>query len=415
MKHSLFLNINLLTNVFFYAILISILRKRRCKMRSTEENLFELISSVVFGKKISITELSKDEIVDIYKISRSHNIIHLPAAALIDLGLLNDEKVHSFFEKRLDATMFRSLSMQYTFDKCCELLEGEKIDYIPLKGAVLRTLYPQMWMRSSVDIDILVKPEDHTQAVDALVNKLGLVKTDISTSHDVTLRTDNGTCVEIHFDLIEEDIFPEAQKILSDIWSFSKPHEGYSHRYQIEMNIVYFYHVVHLAKHMKLGGGGIKDFIDLYLLYISGQNVSSCKEILKKGKMLQFAEAAEKLCRVWFDGEEHNNITRSLADFVMSGGLFGSSKNSNILERKRRKTKLGYYFSHMFVPYDYLKELYPIIEKHPYLTPLYGIKRLWDLAFGKKREHRKLIVKNYSEITEEEINNTKNLWNTLGL
>ncbi len=385
-------------------------------MGSTEQNLFELISSVVLGKKPSFDSLSQDEIVEIYKISRNHNIIHLPSAALINLDLLmGDEKAHSFFEERLNAAMFKSLSMQFAYEKCCLLLEEEGIDHIPLKGAVLRALYPEPWMRMSVDIDILVRPEDHQRAVEALVNKLEFKRTDISTPHDVTLMADDGTCVEMHFDLIEDEIFPNAHKVLSDVWSGAIKDDDCSHRYHLDMSIFYFYHVVHLAKHMKLGGGGIKDYLDLYLLYLSGQNVSSNEALLREGGILSFATVAEQLSRVWFGGEEHNDITRSLSDFVMSGGLFRSQKNTNILERRQRKSKLGYYLSRLFVPYDYLKKQYPIIEKRPYLTPVYETKRLWDLAFGKKKEHRKELISSYSEISEEEINNLDALLKALEL
>ncbi len=384
-------------------------------MKSIERNLFELISYVVFDKKPSFDSLSRDEIVEIYKISRNHNITHIISSALIELGLLDDEKALSFFKKRLNTAVFKSLSMQYVFDKCCELLEEEQIDYIPLKGAVLRELYREPWMRASVDIDILVKPEDHTRAADMLVSKLGLRKTDLSTPHDITLKADDDTSVELHFDLIEEDIFPKAQKILSQVWSMAEPCEGFSHRYQIPMNITYFYHMVHLAKHMKLGGGGIKDFLDLYHLYLSGQSVSLCRELIENGGILPFAETAERLCRVWFGGEEHNELSKNLSDFVMSGGLFRSEKTSSLIDIKKNKTKLGYYLSRVFVPYDYLKMQYPAIEKRPYLTPVYALKRLWSLAFGTRKQLRQEVISRHSNFSKEDISNVKKLFDNLGL
>lgn len=381
-------------------------------MRTTEENLFELISNVVFGKKLSFDSLSKDEIFEIYKIAKKHNILHIISAALIGNGLVNDEKA-AVFKENLNTAVFKGLSMQYAFDRCCELLEKEHIDYIPLKGAVLRPLYPEAWMRVSVDIDILVKPEDHQRTADILVDKLGLRRTEISTPHDITLRADDDTCVELHFDLIEESIFPKVNGILSDVWSMAEPCAGSSHKYKLPMNIVYFYHVAHLAKHMKLGGGGIKDFLDLHLLCLSGQETKTCSELLEKGGIFPFAKAAEGLCKVWFAGEEHTELTKSLSEFVMSGGLFRSHKNSSILDIKQNHGKLGYYLSRVFVPYDYLKKQYPVIEKHPYLTPVYGIVRLWSLAFGRKKQTRKDMVSHHSKISKEDVNKTKKLLNEL--
>ena len=384
-------------------------------MRTTEENLFELISNVVFGKKLSFDSLSKDEIFEIYKIAKKHNILHIISAALIGNGLVNDEKAAAVFEENLNTTVFKGLSMQYAFDRCCELLEKEHIDYIPLKGAVLRPLYPEAWMRVSVDIDILVKPEDHQRTADILVDKLGLRRTEISTPHDITLRADDDTCVEVHFDLIEESIFPKVNEILSDVWSMAEPCDGFTHRHKLPMNIICFYHVAHLAKHMKLGGGGIKDFLDLYLLHLSGQGIETCVELLEKGGILPFAKAAEELCMVWFGGASHTELTKSLSEFVMSGGLFRSHKNSSILDIKQKHGKLGYYLSRVFVPYDYLKKQYPVIEKHPYLTPVYGFVRLWSLAFGKRKKIRRGVISHHSKISKADVTNTKKLLDTLGL
>ena len=384
-------------------------------MRSTEKTLFELISSVVFNKKTSFDSISKDEISEVYKVSRNHYVTHIISAALIDNGLLGDKKWYALFKGKLNPAMFKSLSMQYALDKCCELFESEHIDYIPLKGAFLRSLYPEPWMRASVDIDILVKREDYDRAADLLVNKLELRKTDISTSHDITFRTDDDTCVELHFDLIEEELFPKAQKILSDVWSIAEPCDGFSHKYQLPMDITYFYHTVHLAKHIKLGGGGIKDFLDLYLLYLLGNNVSSHREMLENGGILPFAEAAEKLCIAWFGDGEHDEISKSLSNFVMTGGLFRSEKTSSIIDIKQKNSKLGYYFSRVFVPYDCLKKQYPIIEKRPYLTPIYGIRRIWSFTLGEKRQLRKESVRRHSKISKKDVNDAKKLFDSLGL
>ena len=256
--------------------------------------------------------------------------------------------------------------MQYVFDKCCKVLEDEKIDYIPLKGAVLMDYYPEKWMRLSIDIDILVRPEDHERAAKAFVKNAELREPGFSTGHDISLRSENEVAVELHFAFFDEDLFPKAQKILSNVWCFANPVAEGSHKYQLESQMLYLHHIVHLAKHIKLGGGGIKDFIDLYLLDMHGINFDSCKVLLEETEMFRFAEMAEKLARVWFGDEEHDEITRCLADFVMSGGIFGSRKNSSILEKRKSKTKLKFYASHLFVSYDYLKNQYPIIKKRSY-------------------------------------------------
>ncbi len=50
----------------------------------------------------------------------------------------------------------------------CDTLERTEISYIPLKGSVIKDLYPEPWMRTSCDIDILVHEEDLESAIFAI-------------------------------------------------------------------------------------------------------------------------------------------------------------------------------------------------------------------------------------------------------
>ena len=47
-------------------------------------------------------------------------------------------------------------------------LDGANIPYVLLKGAVIQHLYPEAWMRTSSDIDVLVHEEDLDAAVKAI-------------------------------------------------------------------------------------------------------------------------------------------------------------------------------------------------------------------------------------------------------
>ena len=84
---------------------------------------------------------------------------------------------------------------------------------MPLKGVVIRELYPEPWMRTSCDTDILVHRKDLKKAENVLINELEFVKQDESV-YDVTLRSINGVTVELHYDLIEENPSKDSYKVL---------------------------------------------------------------------------------------------------------------------------------------------------------------------------------------------------------
>ena len=50
--------------------------------------------------------------------------------------------------------------------ECCNALEKAQIPFVPLKGSVIRKYYPEAWMRTSSDIDVLVHKEDVEKTTD---------------------------------------------------------------------------------------------------------------------------------------------------------------------------------------------------------------------------------------------------------
>ena len=68
-------------------------------------------------------------------------------------------------------SVYRNEQIKYAFAQICDTFELSSIPYIPLKGSVIRPYYPKESMRTSCDIDILVKEENHEAAIDVLVQR----------------------------------------------------------------------------------------------------------------------------------------------------------------------------------------------------------------------------------------------------
>jgi len=124
--------------------------------------------------KIAISELDKKRITsgvvsNLYVISKKHDVAHLIADALERNGILtNSLPIKKRFLQERSMAIYRYEQQQYEVDRIQDTFEKAKIPFLLLKGSVMRQYYPEPWMRTSCDIDILVKPEDLECATNVL-------------------------------------------------------------------------------------------------------------------------------------------------------------------------------------------------------------------------------------------------------
>ena len=354
-----------------------------------EEKLIETVRAVTIeGRRDVALFESGEDMSALCKLAVTHQVEHLLAYVLIGAG-------HKRFEKPFYASAGLTAKQSGMAESVRGLFKDKKIPFILLKGLVLRRLYPEDWMRNSCDLDILVHPCDMDRAGEVLLS-LGFEREDGLSAHDVTYKL--GTVhIELHFDLIEEHVFPEVSQVLSHVWENSCE-SGYE--YVMSDEFFYFYHVAHMAKHFQNGGCGIRSILDLWFLNHKCEfSKKKRDELLAKGGLLKFDEGMRALAEAWFSGASYEGLD-VLEKFVISGGAYGRTDNSVAVKKRQRGGRLGYFFSRIFAPMSLLKKYYPVLEKHPYLMPIFQVKR-WIDALVRDR-------KKYVHEFRENIKNDKN-------
>ena len=209
--------------------------------------------------------LIKSEIFPtLYKLSKRHDLAHLVADALDRNGLLDDSDISKKFRAERNVAVYRHEQMQYELDELCRVLEEEQIENIPLKGSVIRKYYPQPWMRTSCDIDILVRQDQVKNVVDILTRKYGYTYA-IQTQHDYSLYSPSGVHIELHFILIFHD--KSGDDFTKRVWESTISEEGYLYKKKMPDDLFFTYHIAHMAQHvLECGGCGIKPFIDTLII-----------------------------------------------------------------------------------------------------------------------------------------------------
>ncbi|MBQ5825808.1 MAG: nucleotidyltransferase family protein [Clostridia bacterium] len=373
-------------------------------MERINEFLIQLIGNEVCGRQIELPpDIMSDEqfVIDLFVKANEYGVAHIVASNLSRHKLLSGA-AHRAYADCLYSSVFKNEKMNHIFECVCKTLDDGKIPYIPLKGTVLKKLYPEPWMRSSVDIDILVHKRDFDSASQLIKDNLGYRQGNQS-DHDVTLTPDGNSLVELHFRLVEDEHKTAWTKILDDVWDYAQPAEENSLCYVLDDSFFCFYHLSHMAKHIMHGGCGIRPFLDLWLMNrkLDPAIKEKTQSLLKKGKLLKFAECAEQLSRVWFSGEAHTETTQLMENYILKGGMFGTKETRMLYNRQHHGGKRKHIFKRIFIPYKDLAYTYPIIKKYRFLTPICEICRLFSMMFGKKRKFRKAYLSDLDNVPKE--------------
>ena len=398
-------------------------------MNGVAQTMFNCIKCEICGQKekIVLPEVSARFLAAMYQLSKAHDVAHLVGDALNKSGVFEnlpadlDEneraaiaKIKEKFDEQIFTAVYRYETINYELEQICKTLEEAKIPFIPLKGSVIRKYYPEPWMRTSCDIDILVREEDLNLAVRTLCDSLKYTSGE-KTSHDIKMYSENGVHLELHFSLIESHVGSKADIPLQLVWNYVQPINGTS-RHAMNDEMFYYYHIAHMAKHFIHGGCGIRPFIDLWLYNrVNTGNTNKRNKLLSDGELLKFSEEAENLAAAWFGNKEYNEITQEMEDYILQGGVYGTLKQNLAMSQNKKGGKFRHLMSRIFLSYKDMAVYYPSLKKCPILFPFYQVRRWCRILFCGGRKAAMNEIKVNQNITTEEQERAKKLLEELNL
>lgn len=397
-------------------------------MENVTKTVIDCIKYEICGQKekIVLPEVSARFLIEVYKLSKAHDVAHLVGDALNKSGVFENlpadldeneraaiSKVKEKFEEQIFTAVYRYENINYELEQICKTLEEAKIPFIPLKGSVIRKYYPEPWMRTSCDIDILVKEKDADNAAEYLQTQLQY-GVDRKGQHDVSMFTASNVHVELHFKLLDSDF--KQVKDLIDVWSGDEISLLSDSEYQMSKELFLLYHIYHMAKHFVHGGCGIKPFIDLWIIKNKvGFDEEKAQKMLQESGLLAFFERSTDLVNVWFEGKEHSEITQEMEDYILQGGVYGTLKQNLAMSQNKKGGKFRHLMSRIFLSYKDMAVYYPSLKKCPILFPFYQVRRWCRILFCGGRKAAMNEIKVNQNITTEEQERAKKLLEELNL
>lgn len=380
---------------------------------TTEQLLIALLRAVL-RDELFTQPLDFAEFKAVFKLAAKHDLGHLVYYVAEHNGILPhpaDDAEQALLEKAAASVMsaqYRYVKLEAELAHVGTVFEQEQIPYIPLKGAVLRALYPEPWMRTSCDLDILVHSDDLDRAADALV-AVGYETDGVRNYHDMSLYCD-GVHLELHHNLLER--VPQMDAVLETVWEHTNS-KGY---YHLETPAFFlFHHLAHMAHHFMGGGCGIRTVMDLWLL-LKHSNCSPAEvlPLCERGGLSVFAEQLFALASVWFSDGEHTDTTQRVEQFILYGGVYGSREQRSASAAARHGTT-GAVWRKIFMPYTDLKQLYPALDAKPYLTPYYQLCRIATRLKQGRGAGAIERLRAVNEQSDEAVDNMRELLSSVGL
>ena len=320
---------------------------------------------------------------ELYRLSRRQDVCHLVADALIRNDLLSEKDAVSKAYSRMQLTaVYREVQIRDTTERIYAILQDGKVPFIPLKGTVIRKFYPEPWMRTSCDIDILVHESDLKRAIDLL--KEGGFETDgVLHFHDVSLFFNN-VHLELHYNILED--MKQVDQILQAAWDHATQKDGVE--YELMPAFFMFYHLAHMFYHFSHGGCGVRFLLDFWIL--KRANFFEEKDLLpllEECRLIPFYKYVCKLTEYWFEGVgELDQYSALVGEHILEGGIYGDRESGNAASIARKKGRFFYLFSLAFPSFLDMSVQYPVLKRCPVLLPFCYIIRAFRKMIGKDRK-----------------------------
>ena len=361
-------------------------------------------------------ELSEEELGSLYALSKKQDVAHIVGYALEKEKLLSHESsFFAKFQKQQMIAILRQERLDYELSQIRGVLEAAKIRFLPLKGSVLRSLYPVAWLRTSCDIDVLVDEAQLDSCVALLCEKLGYTTDGERNYHDISMYSSNGVHLELHFSIKEN--MDSIDKLLSEVWSYAVLIDEKEYQYRLTNEYLIFYCIAHMAHHFVNGGCGIKPFLDLFLIQKNIEfNLETVREFCSICNLQTFYEKVTELMHAWFEDKSKSDLILKMQSYILQGGVYGTLENKVITKQGISGGKFKYAWSRIFLTSKTLMNYYPCIKKHIWLTPFCQIHR-WFKIFSNGHRFRQSVneLKSNNSISKENVTEMTRLLKEIGL
>ena len=368
-------------------------------MNDTLKLVLETTKQALSLQTISLNEIDEKTFLSMLKNSGLSGVV-LP---YIDLNN-RSPRFNQLAKSMIYEYITRDEKQKDLIQRTNRILNDHKIDHIYLKGARLKKMYPNSYMRGMGDIDILVKEED-MERVNSVFKSNAILLNTPSLAHDL-YRDINGFIIEVH-PRIHNDFNGKYGDFFKTPWDHSFLIDV--HEFQLKPTFELIYLLYHLAKHLESSGIGLRSILDIGIFIQHHEKSIEQHDLLQQltnAKMLKFYSTIIFMTEHLFGIKTHmktNNFFMSdvlidqFTDYLVSSGIHGQGENFNTMvprisnSKNRERSRFGILLRIAFPKYKHLAVMYPSLKRCFLLYPYFCLVRWSKLIFKNNRASRRKL------------------------
>ena len=357
-----------------------------------------LVSCAVNSEKPDSEKCAGMDLDAIYDLSRAHNLSAAAAYALEQVTELPHQYDQSMKKAIRKTALFNIERANVT-----TALESAGIWYLPLKGVILKEMYPQSAMREMSDNDLLCDSA-RMDDVKSIMEGLGFSCTEFGTSNHDAYTKPPMLEFEMHRSLFPDEHMPLFSEYFADIKQRLIPEGGSRCGYRMSDEDFYIYILCHLYKHYRFSGTGLRSPLDIYVFCrdrYESLDKGYLYDELDKLQLSAFENDLRELASKIFTHQPLNDAQLSELNYFITSGSYGTAEHQRYLYTQRhlkgndsKRAKRQLLHDRIFLSGDRLKQRYPVVYRHRSLYPLLLVFRPIRGVFT----HPKGIVKEYKAI-----------------
>jgi len=381
---------------------------KETNMKQAAYDLCYLAACAINGIPSEKEKIKGMNLENLHQMSRMHSLSALAAMTLSSAGV----EISPEWRAEKEKAIRKNLLFDNERSKILRYFNENSIWYLPMKGVILKDLYPKLGMREMADNDILYDKNRQSDVV-GFMKQNGYEAKSVGRSHHDTFYKEPVYNFELHTMMFADIVDERFTTYYENIKDRLLPDEGKTCGYHMSDDDFYIHMTAHEYKHYSRGGTGLRSLLDRYVYLLKKSDCLDFSYIEAECTKLggdDFEKETRALCGKVFGNPSMDTLTDKeceMLEYYMFSSTYGTMAQSirHRMEKKYGRTgkveKFRYLFRRVFPKTEFYKAYAPIVYKYNILIPAVWFGRLIKAVLG-KRKYIKQELSAISKIKEND-------------
>ena len=281
-------------------------------MNVTQQSAILLIKSAVTGQPEKLPENMDFQLV--VNLMERQGLTAMCYLGALNCGIPEDDPIMQYLQDMYCVALISSERQIELIQNISRSFEENGIDHMPVKGSVMKTLYPDHAMRYMCDADILIKEAQYPQIV-PIMESLGFWEKGESDHEHIWKHA--FLMVELHKHLIPS-YNKDYYSYFGVGWDLAKIQNG--HRWSMTREDAFIYDTIHFAKHYRDASANGHFIIDLwiYLRTYPDLDRDYIRHQLGRLKMEKFFDNIIRVTGAWFENGPWDDVVDRMTGILLT-------------------------------------------------------------------------------------------------